>query len=86
MKTNKGTTWGEGMEQLIASLLEKTLVGGAFIYLLHYFVNKQAVTLDKIADTLGFPFIFKSSYLKDNRSSTNSFQGPGLENGLKILQ
>ena len=41
------------MEQLIASLLEKTLVGGAFIYLLHSFVNKQAVTLDKIADTLG---------------------------------
>ena len=30
--------------------------------------------------------IFKSSYLKDNRSSAKSYQGPGLEKGLKILQ
>ena len=41
------------MEAVVASLLEKTLVGGAFIYLLHYFVNKQSVTLDRIAETLG---------------------------------
>jgi 2-dehydro-3-deoxyphosphooctonate aldolase (KDO 8-P synthase) len=33
-----------------------------------------------------FHFIFKSSYLKDNRSSGQSFRGPGLHEGLKILQ
>ena len=32
------------------------------------------------------PFIFKSSFLKANRSSIESFAGPGIENGLKILQ
>jgi 2-dehydro-3-deoxyphosphooctonate aldolase (KDO 8-P synthase) len=39
-----------------------------------------------IADRVGLPLIYKSSYLKDNRSSKNSFQGPGLEEGLRILQ
>ena len=39
-----------------------------------------------LADKLGFPFIFKASYLKDNRSSAKSYQGPGLEKGLRILQ
>jgi 2-dehydro-3-deoxyphosphooctonate aldolase (KDO 8-P synthase) len=49
-------------------------------------VFSTAEKVKKIADKLGFPLIFKSSYLKDNRSSANSFQGPGVENGLKILQ
>jgi len=39
-----------------------------------------------IADRLGLPFIFKSSYSKDNRSSLDSYQGPGLEAGLKVLE
>lgn len=38
-----------------------------------------------IADKLGIPYIFKASYDKANRSSFNSFRGPGLEEGLKIL-
>jgi 2-dehydro-3-deoxyphosphooctonate aldolase (KDO 8-P synthase) len=33
-----------------------------------------------------FVFVFKSSYLKDNRSSVESYRGPGLEAGLKILE
>lgn len=40
----------------------------------------------KVTDKLGIPFIFKSSYLKDNRSSAETYQGPGLQDGLKILQ
>ncbi|MBD3376239.1 3-deoxy-8-phosphooctulonate synthase, partial [candidate division KSB1 bacterium] len=39
-----------------------------------------------LADHLGMPFVFKSSYTKDNRSSATSFQGPGLEKGLAMLQ
>jgi 2-dehydro-3-deoxyphosphooctonate aldolase (KDO 8-P synthase) len=39
-----------------------------------------------IADRLGMPMIFKSSYTKDNRSTISSYQGPGIEEGLKILQ
>jgi len=33
----------------------------------------------------GFFYIFKSSYLKDNRSSMDSYTGPGLEKGLEML-
>ena len=35
---------------------------------------------------LGIPFIYKSSFDKANRSSSGSFRGPGLEQGLQILQ
>lgn len=38
-----------------------------------------------IAGRLGMPFIFKSSYLKDNRLSPGSYAGPGLKEGLRIL-
>ncbi|MDZ7722844.1 MAG: 3-deoxy-8-phosphooctulonate synthase [candidate division KSB1 bacterium] len=49
-------------------------------------VFKAAEGIKTLADKLKFPFIFKSSFLKDNRSSSRSYQGPGLEKGLKILQ
>ncbi len=39
-----------------------------------------------IAEKNGFFYIFKSSYLKDNRSSINSYTGPGLEKGLEMLR
>ncbi len=35
---------------------------------------------------LGIPYVFKASFDKANRSSITSFRGPGLEEGLKILQ
>lgn len=40
----------------------------------------------EITDRLGMPYIFKASYDKANRSSFNSFRGPGLTEGLAILQ
>lgn len=40
------------MENIIASLLEKSLVGGAFLYMLWMFTTKFNVTLENIADTL----------------------------------
>jgi len=42
--------------------------------------------LKKITDELGIPFIYKSSFDKANRSSADSFRGPGIEEGLRILQ
>jgi len=42
--------------------------------------------LKAITDELGVPFIYKSSFDKANRSSHNSFRGPGIEEGLRILQ
>ncbi len=49
-------------------------------------VLRTAERIQQIAQPLEMPFIFKSSYLKDNRSSSKTYQGPGLEEGLKILQ
>jgi 2-dehydro-3-deoxyphosphooctonate aldolase (KDO 8-P synthase) len=47
---------------------------------------RVAEEVKAISKRLGMPFIYKSSYLKDNRSSSQSYQGPGLEEGLRILQ
>ena len=41
--------------------------------------------LKEMTAALGIPFIYKSSFDKANRSSGKSFRGPGMENGLKIL-
>jgi len=46
---------------------------------------RHATTLRQIAARAGVPFIFKSSFDKANRTSRQSFRGPGLEAGLAIL-
>jgi 2-dehydro-3-deoxyphosphooctonate aldolase (KDO 8-P synthase) len=45
-----------------------------------------AGALKELTAALGIPFIYKSSYDKANRSSHKSFRGPGVEEGLRILQ
>jgi 2-dehydro-3-deoxyphosphooctonate aldolase (KDO 8-P synthase) len=45
-----------------------------------------ASELKGITDALGIPFIYKSSFDKANRSSHDSPRGPGIEEGLRILQ
>lgn len=45
----------------------------------------HAERLKAIADHVGLPFIYKSSYDKANRTSVDSFRGPGLKKGLEIL-
>ena len=47
---------------------------------------ETAGRLKEITGRLGIPFIFKSSYDKANRSSGKSFRGPGMEQGLRILE
>ncbi len=39
----------------------------------------------RVTDKLAIPFVFKASFDKANRSSINSFRGPGLDEGLKWL-
>ena len=39
-----------------------------------------------VTEKLGIPYVFKASFDKANRSSLTSFRGPGLDEGLKILQ
>jgi 2-dehydro-3-deoxyphosphooctonate aldolase (KDO 8-P synthase) len=45
-----------------------------------------AETYVDVTQKLNIPYIFKASFDKANRSSINSFRGPGLDEGLKILQ
>jgi 2-dehydro-3-deoxyphosphooctonate aldolase (KDO 8-P synthase) len=47
---------------------------------------KSALELNAITRDLGIPFIFKASYDKANRTSINSYRGPGLHEGLRILR
>jgi 2-dehydro-3-deoxyphosphooctonate aldolase (KDO 8-P synthase) len=55
-------------------------------------VESEALAVDtagklkEMTAELGMPFIFKSSYDKANRSSHESFRGPGLEAGLAVLE
>ena len=42
--------------------------------------------LKAAADACGVPYIFKASYDKANRTSLDSFRGPGLERGLQVLE
>jgi 2-dehydro-3-deoxyphosphooctonate aldolase (KDO 8-P synthase) len=46
---------------------------------------RTAEALSRAAARLKLPFVFKASYLKDNRTSRDSFTGPGIERGLEIL-
>ena len=45
-----------------------------------------AGALKELSDELEVPFVYKSSFDKANRSSAESYRGPGLEQGLKVLE
>ncbi len=47
---------------------------------------RMAEIIKGVARALGFPFIFKASYDKANRTSIRSFRGPGIKEGLRILK
>src|ERR1700730_9389448 len=47
---------------------------------------RHADRLARIAADLKLPLVFKSSFDKANRTSHSSFRGPGIEDGLRILE
>ncbi|XP_026422565.1 2-dehydro-3-deoxyphosphooctonate aldolase 1-like [Papaver somniferum] len=49
-------------------------------------IFKMAKHIKHITNKVGVPLVFKSSFDKANRTSSKSFRGPGLEEGLKILE
>lgn len=49
------------------------------------FAWRMARALKEITDRVGVPFIFKASYDKANRTSVDSYRGPGVEEGTRIL-
>jgi 2-dehydro-3-deoxyphosphooctonate aldolase (KDO 8-P synthase) len=62
------------------------LIGGPCAIESEPFMLDVATRLRDIAAKAGVPFIFKSSYDKANRLSIRSYRGPGLSEGLEILQ
>jgi 2-dehydro-3-deoxyphosphooctonate aldolase (KDO 8-P synthase) len=48
-------------------------------------VMEVAAKFVEVTSELGIPYVFKASFDKANRSSINSFRGPGLEKGLEVL-
>jgi len=62
------------------------LIAGPCVIENETLILETAGTLKEITGSLGIPFIFKSSFDKANRSSHKSFRGPGIEEGLRILE
>lgn len=62
------------------------LIGGPCVIESEEHALFMAGQISQITGELDIPFIFKSSFDKANRSSIESFRGPGLDEGLRILQ
>jgi 2-dehydro-3-deoxyphosphooctonate aldolase (KDO 8-P synthase) len=61
------------------------LIAGPCVIEAEPLMMRTAERLKKIAASLEMPLIFKSSFSKDNRSSLDYYQGPGLDDGLRTL-
>src|ERR1700746_3044693 len=61
------------------------LIAGPCVIESETHTRMMAERIAKIAADAGVPYIFKASFDKANRSSVNSFRGPGLKEGLRIL-
>ena len=62
------------------------LIAGPCVIEEESLMMRTAERLKGITQRLGVPLIFKSSFSKDNRSSLEFYQGPGLEDGLRLLE
>lgn len=62
------------------------LVGGVNVLESEQFAVDVAGVYQEVCQKLDIPLVFKASYDKANRSSINSFRGPGLEAGLAIFE
>ena len=62
------------------------LIAGPCVIESESLVMETAERLREITERLDIPFVFKASFDKANRSSADSFRGPGLEKGLQALE
>lgn len=61
------------------------LIAGPCVIETEEITLRTAERVKKLGESHNLPVIFKSSYLKANRLSVNSYSGPGLKKGLEIL-
>ncbi len=62
------------------------LIAGPCVIESEQHVHTLSTAISEIAKRLSVPYIFKASFDKANRSSVTSYRGPGLTEGLRILQ
>lgn len=62
------------------------LIAGPCVIESEKLVLDIAEQMKMLTDELGIPYIFKASFDKANRTSGSSYRGPGLEEGLRILE
>jgi len=70
----------------ISNDLPLVLLAGPCVIEGEDFTLKTAEAIANIAEACGVPLVFKSSFDKANRTSKDGFRGPGLDEGLRILQ
>lgn len=70
----------------IGNELPFVLFGGMNVLESRDLALRVAENYVRATEKLGIPYVFKASFDKANRSSMHSFRGPGLEEGLKILE
>jgi 2-dehydro-3-deoxyphosphooctonate aldolase (KDO 8-P synthase) len=77
---------GEGARRVrIGHGLDLAWIAGPCVIEDHRTMAITAERLKKLSEKLAVPLVFKSSYEKDNRGSEESYQGPGLDEGLELL-
>ena len=62
------------------------LIAGPCVIESEGLVLEVAAYVKKVTDRLGVPYIFKASFDKANRTSSQSYRGPGIEEGLRVLE
>ncbi len=70
----------------VSNDLPMVLLGGMNVLESRDLAMQIAEEYVKVTQKLGIPYVFKASFDKANRSSLHSYRGPGLDEGLKILQ
>lgn len=68
-----------------ANELPFVLFGGMNVLESESLAMEVAASYQDVTEKLGIPWVFKASFDKANRSSLNSYRGPGLDKGLEIL-
>ena len=75
-----------GESILVGSGQPLLLIGGPCVLESEEMARRVAAEMQRICRRLGLSYIFKASFDKANRTSLDSYRGPGLEEGLRMLQ
>jgi 2-dehydro-3-deoxyphosphooctonate aldolase (KDO 8-P synthase) len=76
----------DGSSFLVGNGQPLLLIGGPCVLESEGIARRVAGAMQEICSRLGLTYVFKASYDKANRTSLDSYRGPGLEEGLRILQ